>query len=109
MQQAYFSESNAYGGWTLIGYTAPGKDGVTNNFTFDDGATLAVDGTTKDGVDDAWVAKNNVKLNDCEIGEHWVVKLTAVTTSEDAYAADLSDDDDGNCLALTPTFKNIGQ
>ena len=34
LQQAYFAESLKAGGWTLIGYTAPGNDAATTNFVY---------------------------------------------------------------------------
>jgi hypothetical protein len=107
LQQAYFSESNVYGGWTLIGYTAPGADGKTNNFTFTSGATLTAENTTSGAVADAWEAANNVKLNDCEPGKNWVVELTAVADGQDAYTANVAGGAD--CKALTATFENIGK
>ena len=107
LQQAYFSESNVYGGWTIIGYTAPGTDGKTNNFTFTSGATLTAENTTSSAVDDAWEAANNVKLNDCDPGKNWVVKLTAVADGQDAYTANVAGGAD--CKALTATFENIGK
>ena len=63
LQQAYAAESNAAGGWTLIGYTAPGTNGVTTNFTY----TGAIDanGSTADATVNAWKAAPNVDLNDC--------------------------------------------
>lgn len=107
MQQAYFSESNVYGGWTIIGYTAPGTDGKTNNFTFTSGATLTAENTTSAAVNDAWEAANNAKLNDCAPGKNWVVKLTAVADGQDAYTANVAGGAD--CKALTATFENIGK
>lgn len=112
MQQAYFSESNKYGGWTLIGYTAPGNNGVTTNFTFTPSAGLAKNTTTQGAVTGAWQAANNVKLNDCA-GDgstvHWQVDLKAVANEKEGYEAKMVSDTEGACLALTPTFTNIGQ
>lgn len=110
LQQAYFSESNKYGGWTLIGYTAPGNNGVTTNFTFTASEGLAKNTTTQGDVEGAWQAANNVKLNDCS-GEtvHWQVNLKAVANDKEGYEAKMASDNDGACLALTPTFTNIGK
>jgi prepilin-type N-terminal cleavage/methylation domain-containing protein len=107
LQQAYFSESNAYGGWTLIGYTAP-AGGSSNNFTYA-GTGLAADQTTKAETEKAWSATNNVKLNDCAPGENWTVKLAEVNADdpEDSYDAVVAGG--ANCTALTPTFANIGK
>lgn len=107
MQQAYYSENNLAGGWTLIGYTAPGTDGKTNNFTFTSGTTLTAENTTSAAVNDAWEAANNAKLNDCAPGKNWVVKLTAVADGQDAYTANVAGGAD--CKALTATFENIGK
>lgn len=107
MQQAYFSESNTYGGWTLIGYTAP-NGGETNNFKY----TGAVDakGSTSAATPLAWAAQNKAKLNDCGNDKvHWQVDLEAVADGKDAYKASVSNDTDGSCLALTATFENIGK
>ncbi|MBQ5611383.1 MAG: hypothetical protein IIU83_07305 [Fibrobacteraceae bacterium] len=109
MQQAYFSESNKYGGWTLIGYTAPGTDGKTTNFTFTPAASLAANGTTSVATSGAWQAANNVKLNDCAPAVHWQVNLKAVTNSQEGYEAVMASDNNAACQSLTPTFTNIGK
>lgn len=108
LQQAYFSESNAYGGWTLIGYTAP-AGGESNNFKFTGGSTLAVDGTTTAAVGDAWEAENKVKLNDCAPGKNWVVALDAINADDPKDAYDATVAGGADCTALTPTFTNIGK
>ena len=106
LQQAYFSESNKYGGWTLIGYTAPGPDSTgTTNFTYGKGDipadnSTAVGGASKSG----WTAANKKDLNDCTAGENWTVKLTDNGDLKfDAAASG------AGCVALTPTFGNIGK
>ena len=109
LQQAYFSESNVYGGWTLIGYTAPGTDGKTTNFTFTPAAGLAANGTTSAATQGAWQAANNVKLNDCGPAVHWQVNLEKVDDSQEGYEAVMAADTDGACQSLTPTFTNIGK
>jgi hypothetical protein len=106
LQQAYASESNAIGGFKLIGYEAPGANGVTTNFTY----TGAVDATatTTDETPDAWKAEANVALNDCPKTSTWDIKATiASTTSVVSFDATLGDET--NCLTLTPNFKLIGK
>ena len=109
MQQAYFSESNAYGGWTLIGYTAPGTSGETTNFWFSSSG-LDANTATQAAVPLAWTADNKAKLNDCAISSKaagiWKVSLDAVADGKDTYSASVTGD---GCLALTPTFGNIGK
>jgi hypothetical protein len=109
LQQAYFSESNVYGGWTLIGYTAPGTDGKTTNFTFTPAAGLAANGSTSAATPGAWQAANNVKLNDCTAAVHWQVDLKKVENSQEGYEAKMVSDNSGACQSLTPTFTNIGK
>ncbi len=108
MQQAYFSESNAYGGWTLIGYTAP-NGGNSNNFEYKSGS-LGVGASTQEEVEDAWTAYNKVKLNDCAPGDNWIVSMTAIDADnpKDVYTASIAEDN-ADCMALTPTFSNIGK
>ena len=107
MQQAYFSESNVYGDWTLIGYTAP-NGGTTTNFKYV--GSLAAKATTADDEEGAWTAQNIAKLNDCQNDEaHWVVNLKAVSDGADAYEAAVVNETSGECTALTPTFSNIGK
>lgn len=108
LQQAYVAESNAIGGWTLIGYTAPGASGVTTNFTYT-GAVTANETVTVETAD-AFKAASNVDLNDCKAASAWAVKVTpgvggAVTFTSTIAAA--SGSGTGSCDALTPTFTKI--
>lgn len=106
LQQAYASESNAIGGFKLIGYETPGTNGVTTNFTYT-GAVGATE-TTTDDTEDAWKAEANVALNDCAKTSTWDIKATiASTTGVVSFDATLSDE--SNCLTLTPNFKLIGK
>lgn len=109
LQQAYFSESNTYGGWTLIGYTAPGTNGETTNFWFSSEG-LAANTATAAAVPKAWTADNKAKLNDCALSSKaagvWKVSLDAVANGKDTYSASVTGD---GCLALTPTFNTIGK
>ncbi|PBC69013.1 hypothetical protein [Fibrobacter sp. UWS1] len=108
MQQAYAAEQNAIGGWTLIGYTAPGN-GSTTNFNYS-GAVTA-DGTAATSTKDAWKAASKVDLNDCKAASAW--SLTAVpgvggAVTINTVLTQASGSGAGACLALTPSFHQIG-
>ena len=113
MQQAYFNESNKYGSWTLIGYTAPGTNNTTagtsatNNFEYAGGNAIT-DANSTSAVTGVWTANNIAKLNDCEKGTsaNWSLATGAVgTTGQDSYKATVA----ATCKPLTPTFEKIGQ
>lgn len=106
LSQAYFSETNKLGGWTLIGYKAPGEDAKTTNFEYKGAinANTAVTATTPK----AWSATNNLKLNDCASAEHWTIEAVYSATN-DTYNAAIASDNDGACTALTPSFTLIGK
>jgi type IV pilus assembly protein PilA len=115
MQQAYFSESNFVGSWTLIGYKAPGTGdattgSATTNFTYTPGTITG--GSTDQAVANAWSANNNVKLNDCTpAANNWTVNVTPNNASTSS-AADVSFESkvsNNECRALTPTFETIGK
>lgn len=106
LQQAYASESNAIGGFKLIGYETPGANGVTTNFTYS-GAVNATETTTA-ATPDAWKAVANVALNDCAKSSTWDIKASiAAATGVVSFDATLGDET--NCLTLTPNFKLIGK
>ena len=112
LQQAYFSESNKAGGWQLIGYLAPSGDepSKTVNFEYTPG-TLAV-ATTDELESDvtAWEAKNRANLNECKSGINWTITLSK--NADEAKGADVkftASAGDAGCVALTPTFSNIGK
>lgn len=113
MQQAYFNESNKYGSWKLIGYTAPGTNDVTagtsatNNFNYAGGNAIT-DANSTSAVEGVWTANNIAKLNECATGKspNWSLKTGAVGTSgQDSYTATVAAD----CKSLTPTFDKIGK
>lgn len=106
LQQAYASESNAIGGFKLIGYEAPGANGVTTNFTYT-GAVGATE-TTTDDTEDAWKAEANVALNDCPKESTWDIKATIASTTG-VVSFDATLDHESDCLTLTPNFKLIGK
>lgn len=113
MQQAYFNESNKYGSWKLIGYTAPGTNDVTagtsatNNFEYAGGNAITEANSTL-AVTGVWTANNIAKLNECAKGTstaNWSLATGAVGTSgQDSYSATVAE----NCKSLTPTFDKIG-
>ena len=111
LQQAYFAEKNYYGGWTVIGYTAPGGSAgttsATTNFTYSAdniGATNEVSAATT-GV---WTASNNTKLNECAKGKNWQIDVGASGEGVvDTYTAKVNNPT--TCLQLTPNFEKIGK
>lgn len=113
LQDAYAAESNKLGGWTLIGYTAPGTKKSANEFNttnFEYSSTPAADATTElteEGADMAggWIAKASVALNDCKAASTWTINVKGKTTGV-TYETALSDAD--NCTPLTPSFDKIG-
>lgn len=113
LQEAYASESNQLGGWTLIGYTAPGtkKSGneyETTNFSYtsspdaDATAALTEAGAAMAG---GWIATARVALNDCKANATWTLNVTGKTDGV-TYANVMSDV--ANCTPLTPSFAQIG-
>ena len=108
LQQAYAAESNAAGGWTLIGYSAPGTNGVTTNFTYT--GAIAAGGSTADATADAWKAIPRVDLNDCAASNSgWHVKVTPGDGGSVAFESTITESTAGACQALTPTFTKTGQ
>lgn len=102
------------GGWTLIGYTAP-NDGSTTNFVYGIG-DIALDNSTEvTAATVGWQAANLKDLNDCKAGAgtakqklttaRWTVEVVGTSTS---LTFD-SEADGAGCVALTPTFANIGK
>ena len=115
LQQAYFSESNMAGGWTLIGYTAP-NGGETTNFVYGIGDITAGASTALSDAKVGWQAAGLKDLNECTATgttgkggtkldkSSWTVSVNGTTDLEfDAVASG------AGCVALTPTFGNIGK
>lgn len=110
LQQAYFNESNAYGGWTLIGYVGPGASGnatstSTTNFNYT--SSMAATVTATAATASAWSAANITKLNDCSPAAHWAINLNAAAEASDGYTAAINTDTNGGCAALTPSFTKL--
>lgn len=110
LQQAFISEDGAhYGSFKLIGYSAPGVNSATTNFTYDDAAGAGTHSLPTDAAD-AWTATSNVKLNDCEVGGVWAVTIKAASSGSSAadaaeFGATVTGD---NCEELTPSYTKIG-
>ena len=115
MQQAYYSESAVAGGWTLIGYTAP-NDGQTTNFVYGIGSIALDNSTAVNSETVGWQASNGKALNDCA-GVASLTKKTNLSTANwsvavkgDATSLTFNAAANGaGCVALTPTFSNIGK
>ena len=76
------SEAANIGDWSQIGYTAPGTNGTTSNFTYSQPTTGWRNNTVElaSGMDEAWGASNITKLNDCAQGKNWTVSVDAGTS-----------------------------
>ena len=111
LQDAYASEANKAGTWKNIGYVAPGASaagdkGETTNFTYT--GSIAADVDIKDDMADqanAWLASNNVALNDCKISTGaWTITVKAASNGNSlTYEATTA------CGELTPSFDKIGK
>lgn len=119
LQQAYFSESLKAGGWTIIGYAAPGVNGLTTNFAYGMGSGIATNtATAVTSSTVGWTAHNLAKLNECtgasrtgsntEATGNWQVSIQAAAGAQD-LTFDAKVNGGADCLALTPTFENIGK
>ena len=120
LQQAYFAESLKAGGWTLIGYTAPGNGAATTNFVYGIGGIA--DNTTANVSSETvgWTADNLANLNECAKGSQTAGKNNATTANwkvsviqgagtsnqELVFTAAVNG---AGCTALTPTFDKIGK
>ena len=120
LQQAYFAESLKAGGWTLIGYTAPGNNAKTTNFVYGIGGiaedtTVAVSSATV-----GWTADNLANLNECAQGSqntgkntattaNWTVSVTQGTGTSNQELVFTAAVNGAGCTALTPTFDKIGK
>ena len=99
LQQAYAAESNAAGGATSS----------TNNFNYKDATgfsnnTVAL---TSSASIVGFTAGNKAKLNDCAIGDHWKITVTAGSAAGEATFTPSTLTQD--CLQLTPNFSQIGK
>jgi hypothetical protein len=114
LQDAFVAESGAYfGNWAKIGYTGPGAkqtDGTykTSQFTYSDPATGYVSDTkdlpTSPTV--TWQAHNEAKLNDCQIGDNWQLKISKASGNTNGEYK-WSVNNPSTCSVLTPSFSNF--
>lgn len=104
LQDAYVSESNAIGDWSLIGY----KMADNTNFTYTGnktGGTTALSSLTANTK--GWQAENNVALNDCTLSAKckWQLLMNSADNGNGvAYTPAESD----AAKALTPSFDKLG-
>lgn len=87
LQQAYLLEFKGIGTWKKIGYEAPGG-GETSNFKYSKGdvrssVKKSLLKTTFSGEGKiGWMADNVVGMNDCHLGNKWVVSIIASGDSD---------------------------
>ena len=116
LQQAYYAEQNLFGGWSMIGYTAPGS-GETTNFFY--GEAFDHNTTTNNASGIGWAADNKVVLNECAKGTkvtsknqsgvqggNWPITVTANTagSGDVTFTSAVATAD---CKALTPAVESI--
>ena len=110
LQQAYFSESNLMGGWTLIGYVGPGSsvagtNGSSQTTNFDYYGGIDVNSTNEASNQNGWNARARVPLNDCPATSSiWTVSVNKTDAHVSFTAATPNT---AGCKALTPTFDKI--
>ena len=107
LQDAFSFENNAIGGWSLIGYLAPGvpseDKNVSTNFTYS--GSVGKKSSVEENVSEAWLAVSNVALNDCDAGNKWTLDAWI---SEEKLMVDAWVLDNDNCLPLTAGFVYLG-
>ena len=111
LQQAFISEDGAhYGSFKLIGYSAPGVNSETTNFTYADAAGTGTHDLPS-GATNAWTATSRAQLNDCQTGGVWAVTIKAAASGASAAdAAEFGATVTGTgCEELTPSFSKIGK
>ena len=120
LQQAYFAESLKAGGWTLIGYTAPGNDAATTNFVYGIGGIAENTSADVSSATVGWTADNLANLNECAKGSqstgkntattaNWKVSVTQGTGTSNQELVFTATVNGAGCTALTPTFDKIGK
>ena len=107
LQEAYAAEKNAVGGWSVIGYTAPGAktDSIhfaSSNFSYIGGGAI-------------WTASNLAKLNDCAAiaspsatSNNWKIEAEMQDATQGDGAVVVTRTIGANCEGLTPSFNEIG-
>jgi prepilin-type N-terminal cleavage/methylation domain-containing protein len=104
LQQAYSIERNKVAGFTLIGYTPPGKDDTSgNNFIYEGSPA-----SDTEGDDAAWTASATQKLGDCEKADG-VWKASIAMNTSDGRTSDpvATPPTVAACRGLTPNFDKL--
>ncbi|PWK94045.1 hypothetical protein [Hallerella porci] len=102
LQDAYISEtSDSIGSWKAIGY----QMNNSSVFTYDGSENNTVLLTA--GMQNAWVAKSNVALNDCAKGKKWTLNVIANETTGGSAVYTAVIEDGSNCRQLTPSFEKL--
>ena len=83
LQEAYAAEKNEVGGWSVIGYTAPGAK--TDSINFESPNFKYIGGGA------AWSASNTAKLNDCA-----AVQSPSITSNNWKIVAEMQDANEGD-------------
>lgn len=95
------------GNWTKIGY----KMNVGTVFHYTDGLKDATDGTAAITAKtaNAWVATSQSALNDCISGSAWSLDIEANASAGGSvqYTTAITNDSNGDCSALTPSFSKL--
>lgn len=117
MQDAFALERNALGGWTEIGYSAPGtkthaSSYYSDNFTYTGAAVTATNrgsASTQSTVADAWKATGKVKLDDCAIGGWWSFTIKNGTSNQQGNVGYEAKTSSAECEGLAPAFKKLNK
>lgn len=88
MQDAYVSESNTAGSWTLIGYTKP----TSTNFSYEGDGIASTAAVSTLNATQGFLAKNLVGMNDCAANKcFWQITMTGNSDGNGIdYKANLS-------------------
>ena len=107
LQEAYAAEKNEVGGWSAIGYTAPGEKKDSLNFTSSNFNYV--------GGGAAWSASNIAKLNDCPAvtspsisKNNWKIEAEMKDAAQGDGAVVVTRTVTSGCEGLTPSFSSIG-
>jgi prepilin-type N-terminal cleavage/methylation domain-containing protein len=106
LQQAYVSESNALGGWVLIGYSGTGvSDAANSSHTTNFQYYGSIDATsTATSASTDWTAKSSAPLNECPQNNLWTLTANPGTGGTVTFTAS---NGNNNCVALTPSYCKI--
>jgi len=101
LQDTYVGEKTVLGSWNSIGYTAPGKDGSTSNFSY--GGDCFNNTPVSDIQSNAlgWKAISKTALTDCPANSIWAITLTAAAQNSVEYKQVT---DPVNCLSLVSNW-----